>query len=44
LVPTEPQPGEVWFAELGRVEKSRPALSAQQYGAVKAALRELLKL
>jgi mRNA-degrading endonuclease toxin of MazEF toxin-antitoxin module len=23
-VPTEPQPGEVWFAELGMVEKSRP--------------------
>jgi len=25
-VPTEPQPGEVWFAELGMVEKSRPVL------------------
>jgi mRNA-degrading endonuclease toxin of MazEF toxin-antitoxin module len=25
-VPTEPQPGEVWFAELGLVEKSRPVL------------------
>lgn len=23
---TEPQPGEVWFAELGMVEKSRPVL------------------
>ena len=107
-MPTEPQPGEVWFAELGMVEKSRPVLvlaypepadaralvivapltsqirglrgevplgkprwlpkvsaanvqglasfdpskltrqlgtlSAQQYGAVKTALRELLKL
>jgi len=25
-VPTEPQPGEVWFADLGMVEKSRPVL------------------
>ena len=25
-MPTEPQPGEVWFAELGLVEKSRPVL------------------
>ncbi len=25
-MPTEPQPGEVWFAELGMVEKSRPVL------------------
>jgi len=25
-VPTEPKPGEVWFAELGMVEKSRPVL------------------
>jgi len=25
-VPTEPQPGEVWFADLGIVEKSRPVL------------------
>lgn len=25
-VPIEPQPGEVWFAELGMVEKSRPVL------------------
>jgi mRNA-degrading endonuclease toxin of MazEF toxin-antitoxin module len=25
-VPTEPKPGEVWFAELGMVEKSRPLL------------------
>jgi mRNA-degrading endonuclease toxin of MazEF toxin-antitoxin module len=25
-VPTEPRPGEVWFAELGMVEKSRPVL------------------
>lgn len=23
---TEPQPGEVWFAELGMIEKSRPVL------------------
>lgn len=26
LVPTEPKPGEVWFAERGMVEKSRPVL------------------
>src|SRR5437762_692146 len=26
LVPTEPRPGEVWFADLGMVEKSRPVL------------------
>jgi mRNA-degrading endonuclease toxin of MazEF toxin-antitoxin module len=25
-VTTKPQPGEVWFAELGMVEKSRPVL------------------
>jgi mRNA-degrading endonuclease toxin of MazEF toxin-antitoxin module len=25
-VPTEPKAGEVWFADLGRVEKSRPVL------------------
>ncbi len=25
-MPTEPQPGEVWFAELGMAEKSRPVL------------------
>jgi len=25
-VPTEPQPGEVWFADLGLAEKSRPVL------------------
>ncbi len=25
-MPTSPQPGEVWFAELGMVEKSRPVL------------------
>ena len=25
-MPIEPQPGEVWFAELGMVEKSRPVL------------------
>lgn len=25
-MPTDPQPGEVWFAELGLVEKSRPVL------------------
>jgi mRNA-degrading endonuclease toxin of MazEF toxin-antitoxin module len=25
-VNTEPRPGEVWFAELGMVEKSRPVL------------------
>ncbi len=25
-MPTEPVPGEVWFAELGMVEKSRPVL------------------
>ena len=25
-MPTEPKPGEVWFAELGLVEKSRPVL------------------
>jgi len=25
-VPTEPKPGQVWFAELGMVEKSRPVL------------------
>jgi mRNA-degrading endonuclease toxin of MazEF toxin-antitoxin module len=25
-VPTEPQPGEVWFADLGMVEKSRPVM------------------
>jgi mRNA-degrading endonuclease toxin of MazEF toxin-antitoxin module len=25
-VPTEPRAGEVWFAELGMVEKSRPVL------------------
>jgi mRNA-degrading endonuclease toxin of MazEF toxin-antitoxin module len=25
-VPTDPNPGEVWFAELGMVEKSRPVL------------------
>jgi mRNA-degrading endonuclease toxin of MazEF toxin-antitoxin module len=25
-VPTEPQPGEVWFADLGMVGKSRPVL------------------
>jgi mRNA-degrading endonuclease toxin of MazEF toxin-antitoxin module len=25
-VPTEPKPSEVWFAELGMVEKSRPVL------------------
>lgn len=25
-MPTEPEPGEVWFAELGMVEKSRPVL------------------
>ena len=25
-MPTEPQPGEVWFADLGVAEKSRPVL------------------
>jgi mRNA-degrading endonuclease toxin of MazEF toxin-antitoxin module len=25
-VPTEPQAGEVWFADLGLIEKSRPVL------------------
>lgn len=25
-MPTEPQSGEVWFAELGLIEKSRPVL------------------
>jgi mRNA-degrading endonuclease toxin of MazEF toxin-antitoxin module len=25
-VPTDPKPGEVWFAELGMVERSRPVL------------------
>lgn len=25
-MPTEPQPGEVWFADLGIAEKSRPVL------------------
>jgi mRNA interferase MazF len=25
-VPTEPQPGEVWFADLGMAKKSRPVL------------------
>lgn len=25
-MPTEPQPGEVWFADLGMAEKSRPVL------------------
>jgi mRNA-degrading endonuclease toxin of MazEF toxin-antitoxin module len=25
-VPTEPQAGEVWFADLGMIEKSRPVL------------------
>ncbi len=25
-MPTEPRPGDVWFAELGLVEKSRPVL------------------
>ena len=25
-MPTDPQPGEVWFADLGMVEKSRPVL------------------
>lgn len=25
-MPTKPKPGEVWFAELGMVEKSRPVL------------------
>ena len=25
-MPTEPKPGDVWFAELGMVEKSRPVL------------------
>lgn len=25
-MPTDPKPGEVWFAELGMVEKSRPVL------------------
>ena len=25
-MPTEPKPGEVWFAELGMLEKSRPVL------------------
>jgi len=25
-VPTDPRPGEVWFADLGLVEKSRPVL------------------
>ena len=25
-MPAEPQPGEVWFAELGMIEKSRPVL------------------
>ena len=25
-MPTEPKPGEIWFAELGMVEKSRPVL------------------
>jgi mRNA interferase MazF len=27
LVRTEPRPGEVWFAELGIAEKSRPVLA-----------------
>ena len=25
-MPTDPQPGEVWFADLGMIEKSRPVL------------------
>ncbi len=25
-MPIEPQPGEIWFADLGMVEKSRPVL------------------
>lgn len=25
-MPTEPRPGEVWYADLGMVEKSRPVL------------------
>lgn len=25
-MPTEPRPGEVWFADLGMIEKSRPVL------------------
>ena len=25
-MPTEPKPGEVWFAELGMIEKNRPVL------------------
>ena len=25
-MPTDPKPGEVWFADLGMVEKSRPVL------------------
>ena len=25
-MPTDPRPGEVWFAELGMIEKSRPVL------------------
>ena len=25
-MPIEPQPGEVWFADLGMIEKSRPVL------------------
>lgn len=25
-MPTDPKPGEVWFAELGMVERSRPVL------------------
>lgn len=25
-MPTEPEPGEVWFADLGMVQKSRPVL------------------
>ena len=25
-MPTDPRPGEVWFADLGMVEKSRPVL------------------
>ena len=25
-MPTNPQPGEVWFADLGMIEKSRPVL------------------
>ena len=29
-MPTEPQPGEVWFADLGMVEKSGPVLAWPQ--------------